>query len=519
MSLEYFRSSEGDVSGRLHERTVSSLALFSRELALMATSTSGLMRANGASARPAARVNGAQGAKEEETFVLRATPSIKRYNIARFDVPTVPKFSTCAQPVMMYREPEKVIEDEEEKKEEEIGYNPALRKRRRRRRKDTRTANWVIEDNEGKNKYVGAFEGGQSSMYCLFVKNRHNDEFSVIPVEHWFRFKKPLNYRTLTLEEAEELNNEKKRAVERWLMKHKMFNDEKTESNDVVGAPRVRTGAVGGGAKKKPGEEGGDIFEVKESKPRRAAPRPKKAAEGEAMGEDGGDFDEKFDDDESEAEIEHEDAKAVESESDDEDFGEGEGTGKLTETGQAMKDLLKRAQSGEMSADKEQDNETGEGSDEEYSAQDMDVIRDLGGNIIRGRAPAAAASGGDANANGGDKSGDANGSAKGNEATNGKRTATDDAPGQPPAKVQKTPPPKPVAPTASSAVKLTEAHVQNELIRFGGRMKSRDLLKKLKKLLQTDSDRALLKDILRTICNVEKDAIEGNLFVLKAQFR
>ncbi|KAI9905606.1 hypothetical protein PsorP6_014417 [Peronosclerospora sorghi] len=52
---------------------------------------------------------GADGtvAFESETLVLRVTPFIKLYNIARFDLPELPHFSSCAQPVMMYREPER----------------------------------------------------------------------------------------------------------------------------------------------------------------------------------------------------------------------------------------------------------------------------------------------------------------------------------------------------------------------------------------------------------------------------
>ncbi|KAI9913913.1 hypothetical protein PsorP6_006637 [Peronosclerospora sorghi] len=121
---------------------------------------------------------------------------------------------------MMYRKPEWVDDEEEKEYVVSVGYNPALRKRRRRRRNDTRTAGWVIEDSEGNNKFNGTFEDEQSSTYMLLVKNRHNDEFSVMLVEQWFRFKKPLSYCMLTLEEAEEMNNEKKLAVERWLMKH-----------------------------------------------------------------------------------------------------------------------------------------------------------------------------------------------------------------------------------------------------------------------------------------------------------
>ncbi|KAI9920970.1 hypothetical protein PsorP6_001228 [Peronosclerospora sorghi] len=100
-------------------------------------------------------------AYESETIVLRATPSIKRYDIARFDFPDISHFSSCEQPVMMYREPERVDDEEEKEEDVSVGYNPALRKRRRRRRKDTSTDGWVIEDSEGNNKFNGTFEGGQ----------------------------------------------------------------------------------------------------------------------------------------------------------------------------------------------------------------------------------------------------------------------------------------------------------------------------------------------------------------------
>ncbi|KAI9918465.1 hypothetical protein PsorP6_011787 [Peronosclerospora sorghi] len=246
---------------------------------------------------------GADGpvASESETLVQRAIPSIKRYNIARFDLSELPHFSSCAQTVMMYRDPERVDDEEEKEEDVSVGYNPSLRKRRRLRRRDTRTSGWVIEESEGYNKFNGTFEFGQSSTYMLLVKNRHNDEFSVMPVEH---------YRTLTLEEAEEMNNEKKPAVERWLMKHKLV-----------------------------GEDKADAFGETTARPRRV-PRPKSRGEG-ATGEDGGDIEEKFDDDESDAEIHHDEPQGPESDSDEDEFEvDPEGTGKLTETGQAMKDLL-----------------------------------------------------------------------------------------------------------------------------------------------------------------------------------
>lgn len=469
----------------------------------------------------------APSAPEMETLVLRATPSIKRYNIARFDVPELPRFSSCAQPVMMYREPERAHEEEDKEDEAPVGYNPALRKRRRRRRKDTRTAGWVIEDSEGKNKFNGTFEGGQLSTYMLLVKNRHNDEFSVMPVEQWFRFKKPLNYRTLTLEEAEEMNNEKKRAVERWLMKHKLAGEDKPDAagGETVSAPRVRTGALATSSSKTKAE-GDNIFGATETARPRRAPRPKARGEG-ATGEDGGDFEEKFDDDESDAEIHNDEPQGLESDSDEDEFEvDPEGTGKLTETGQAMKDLLKRAQNGEMlENNKDKEDEDDDEEDDNFTAKDMDVIkRDLGGNIIRDRSVAAGDGGvsGDAKAGASAPDGgsvaDSNGKAKGSVAAgadgvNGKRKADD-------SRMKEETPQKMAKPSAAaSANKLTEAGVQQELIRYGGRMRTRDLLRKLKKLIVTDNDKALLKDILRTICDVEVDAIDGRLLVLKSQFR
>ncbi|KAI9920969.1 hypothetical protein PsorP6_001229 [Peronosclerospora sorghi] len=161
----------------------------------------------------------------------------------------------------------------------------------------------------------------------LLVKNRHNDEFSVMPVEQWFGFKKPLSYRTLTLEEAEEMNNEKERAVERWLIKHKLAGEDKADASGKRSALHTKT-------------ENDDIFGVAETARPRRVPRPKARGEG-ATGEDGGVFEEKFDDDESDAEIHHDEPQGLDSDSDQDEFEvDPEGTGKLTETGQAMKELL-----------------------------------------------------------------------------------------------------------------------------------------------------------------------------------
>ncbi|KAI9911142.1 hypothetical protein PsorP6_008715 [Peronosclerospora sorghi] len=202
----------------------------------------------------------------------------------------------------------------------------------------------------------------------LLVKNRHNDEFSVMLVEQWFRFKKALSYRTLTLEEAKEMNNEKKRAVERWIIKHKLAGEDKADASGKQSLFHTKT-------------ENDDIFGVAEAARPRRVPRQKARGEG-ATGEDGGDFEEKFDDDESDAEILHDEPQGLESDSDEDEFEvDPEGTGKLIETGQAMNDLLNRAQNGEMlENNKDKGDEEDDKEDENFTAKDMDVIkRDLGG--------------------------------------------------------------------------------------------------------------------------------------------
>ena len=214
------------------------------------------------------------------SYVLRATPSIKRYHVAKFDGDAAPSFNTWKAPVMMTREVEKVEEEEED--DEPQSGNPLFRKRRRRRRK-TNTPGWVLGDAEKEVKLMGALEGGVSTKcsYFVFMKTAAG-EFSMVPAEEWFRFKKPLSYRTLTLDEAEEMDLEKKRNVERWMMKTKMGLKIGGEQESDVAAPRVRTGATLN--RKETKEKVDDIFNVKAPASRKGK---KKGGEAEATGEDG----------------------------------------------------------------------------------------------------------------------------------------------------------------------------------------------------------------------------------------
>ncbi|OQR81603.1 hypothetical protein THRCLA_23337 [Thraustotheca clavata] len=428
----------------------------------------------------------------EEEYTLRLIPSIKKYNIARFNEEDMPNFSKCPQPVIMYEEPEKAPDEEEEKEKEAAGWNPGMKKRRRRRRKDNRIKNWIIEDNDSQAKFTGTVEGGVTSTYMLMVKTPHKNEFQVVPVEQWFRFKKPLSYRTLTLEEAEELSNEKKRAVERWLMSSNLAGEKKNDT-DVVPTSTMKTGALQSSTT---ASQSDDIFAVAEAKAGKRR-RPNKAAtEGDPTGDDGGDFDEVFDDDESGHELEGPNGKEVdESESEDE-IEDGSKDKKVVVS---LEELLKRTQEQSKKKTTTEDGDKDSEDDESSSTPAQKYQYDDYGSLIQQTKPA--------------------------------ENSTEAAPAQ----EQKAPPPaKPTPvkrpiddkpkesnkkPKSSSQLKLTEALVQAEFIKYGGRMKQRDVLKRFKRYLLTKEDKSLLRDILRTICDTEEDPVDGAYLVLKSQFR
>ncbi|KAJ1728896.1 transcription factor IIF subunit tfg1 [Coemansia biformis] len=90
---------------------------------------------------------------------------------------------------------------------------------------------WVLEDDDEKEVWTGTLEGGQSSSYVLFVLA--DDGFKVVPVDRWYKFAPKLNYKALTLDEAEEelLRQRKGNAThDRWLMHRR---NPKTEDGDA----------------------------------------------------------------------------------------------------------------------------------------------------------------------------------------------------------------------------------------------------------------------------------------------
>ncbi|KAK6464236.1 hypothetical protein DFJ63DRAFT_317579 [Scheffersomyces coipomensis] len=77
---------------------------------------------------------------------------------------------------------------------------------------------WVAEDYDGKNVFVGNYEGGSADTnHVLFAFDK--DGFKVVPAEKVYRFTPRNKYATLTLEEAE-TKMDKQNHVPRWLMKH-----------------------------------------------------------------------------------------------------------------------------------------------------------------------------------------------------------------------------------------------------------------------------------------------------------
>ncbi|KAI9484739.1 hypothetical protein BDB00DRAFT_853846 [Zychaea mexicana] len=90
---------------------------------------------------------------------------------------------------------------------------------------------WILEDYDGQNSFTGTYEGGQRSDYVFFVVS--GNDFKVVPVDRWYKFQAKRNFRTFTLEEAEEqLKSQQKREQNRWMMlkRNKAIADDEDEA-------------------------------------------------------------------------------------------------------------------------------------------------------------------------------------------------------------------------------------------------------------------------------------------------
>ncbi|KAK1363473.1 Transcription initiation factor IIF subunit alpha [Heracleum sosnowskyi] len=230
---------------------------------------------------------------------------------------------------------------------------------------------WVLEDETGQFRYHGVLEGAPSATYYALM--RQGKEFVAIPSGSWYNFNKDAQYKykQFTLEEAEEkMNNRRKTAngYGRWMMKAA------NNGAAALGEVDEKESGVGGGrgCKKATGndhdeanvsDKGEEDEEEESARKNRLGPNRKGAADDDAEGPRGGDFD--FDDDddiEKGDDWEHQEIFTDDDENDPEereDFGpeipappefkqdeedeEGEETeGGLSNSGKELKKLLGR---------------------------------------------------------------------------------------------------------------------------------------------------------------------------------
>ncbi|KAI7902644.1 uncharacterized protein BX663DRAFT_473038 [Cokeromyces recurvatus] len=89
---------------------------------------------------------------------------------------------------------------------------------------------WILEDYDGQNSFTGTYEGGQRSAYVFFVLTESG--FKVVPVDKWYKFQPKRNFKTLSLEEAEEqLKKQQKRENGRWMMLKRESENSNSEAD------------------------------------------------------------------------------------------------------------------------------------------------------------------------------------------------------------------------------------------------------------------------------------------------
>ncbi len=148
------------------------------------------------------------------------------HNVMQINSGSTFKLSDLAPPVRMYRDQCPIAPPSE------APMNPRLAEKKKiqiietspsddddQRVREEEKSPWILEDSEDR-VFTGRLEGGQSSNYVLLVNQGNN--FHVVPVTKWYRFNPKIQYRTLSIEDAEKsmASSSSKRASEnRWLMK------------------------------------------------------------------------------------------------------------------------------------------------------------------------------------------------------------------------------------------------------------------------------------------------------------
>ncbi|GAV65203.1 TFIIF_alpha domain-containing protein [Cephalotus follicularis] len=172
---------------------------------------------------------------------------------------------------------------------------------------------WLLEDETGQSQYQGHLEGAQSATYYLLMMQ--GKEFVAIPSGSWYNFNKVAQYKQLTLEEAEEkMNNRRKTAdgYQRWMMK--AANNGPAAFGEVEKFDEKDSGAAGGRGRKKTGgdDDEGHVSDRGEEDEEEEAARKSRFGLNKRVGDDdeegprGGDLDLDDDDIEKGDDWEHE---------------------------------------------------------------------------------------------------------------------------------------------------------------------------------------------------------------------
>ena len=90
---------------------------------------------------------------------------------------------------------------------------------------------WVLEDDEGKNMWVGNYEAALSDTYSM-MRFGQDRAFRMIPLEKWYKFSQKGQFKTLTAEEAEVRFN-KKIKEPRWFMDSEDSQRKRKEEQDA----------------------------------------------------------------------------------------------------------------------------------------------------------------------------------------------------------------------------------------------------------------------------------------------
>ncbi|XP_018842213.2 transcription initiation factor IIF subunit alpha-like isoform X1 [Juglans regia] len=409
---------------------------------------------------------------------------------------------------------------------------------------------WLLEDETGQFQFQGQMEGAPSATYYLLMMQ--GKEFAAIPAGSWYNFNKVAQYKQLTLEEAEEKMNNRKRTAdgyERWMMK--AANNGSAAFGGVERPDDKDSGVAGGRARKKmtgDDEEGnvsdkGEEDEEEEVARKNRLGLNKRGGDDDEEGPRGGDLDLDDDDIEKGDDWEHEeiftdDDEAVgndpeereelapevpappeiKQDEDDEDEDNGE-EGGLSKSGKELKKLLGRT-GGLNDSDAEDDDDDEEDMDDEIGVTPVlapkqkdapkeepaenSPVKTIPSGPARGTPSASKSAKAKRKLNGDD--------AKVSNAAPPKKVKTENEL-KPSLKEETVPPPKSSVPSkatpssktgpTSSAGPVTEEEIRAVLIQKTP-VTTQDLVANFKARLRSPEDKKAFADILRKISKIQR---------------